>query len=87
MGRALKIQKAQQAAERPKAAGGRPRPARTTSSQGRQGPAERERAPRPGLVSNAEMLFSVYTRYIPNRTRCHGRARLSRMTERTDVSG
>src|SRR5260370_27516799 len=84
---ALRIQKAQPAAERPKAAGRRPRPPRTTSSQWRQGPAERERAPRPGLVSNAEMLFSVYARGIPNRTPCPARPRLSRMTERTSALG
>jgi DNA helicase-2/ATP-dependent DNA helicase PcrA len=32
-----------------------------------------------------EMLFRVYARYIPNRTRRDGSALLSRMTERTDA--
>ncbi len=31
------------------------------------------------------MLFSVYARYIPNRTRRDGSALLSRMTERKDA--
>ncbi len=35
--------------------------------------------------TSPEMLFSVYARYIPNRTRRDGSALLSRMTERTDV--
>ncbi|HKW92161.1 MAG TPA: site-specific integrase [Methylomirabilota bacterium] len=35
--------------------------------------------------TSPEMLFSVYTRYIPNRTRRDGSALLSRMSERTDA--
>ena len=31
------------------------------------------------------MLFSVYARYIPNRTRRDGSALLNRMTERKDA--
>ena len=31
------------------------------------------------------MLFSVYARYIPNRTRRDGSALLSRMTERQEA--
>ncbi len=33
--------------------------------------------------TSPEMLFSVYARFIPNRTRRDGSALLSRMTERT----
>src|SRR5713101_5304145 len=35
--------------------------------------------------TSPEMLFSVYARYIPNRTRRDGSALLSRMTERLDA--
>jgi hypothetical protein len=35
--------------------------------------------------ASPEMLFSVYARYIPNRTRRDGSALLSRMTERKDA--
>ena len=35
--------------------------------------------------TSPEMLFSVYARFIPNRTRRDGGALLSRMTERADV--
>lgn len=35
--------------------------------------------------TSPEMLFSVYARFIPNRTRRDGSALLSRMTERTDA--
>jgi integrase len=35
--------------------------------------------------TSPEMLFGVYARYIPNRTRRDGSALLSRMTEREDV--
>ena len=35
--------------------------------------------------TSPEMLFSVYARYIPNRTRRDGSALLSRMTERKDA--
>jgi len=36
--------------------------------------------------TSPEMLFSVYARYIPNRTRRDGSALLSRMTERPDAA-
>ncbi len=36
--------------------------------------------------TSPEMLFSVYARYIPNRTRRDGSALLSRMTERQDAA-
>jgi integrase len=35
--------------------------------------------------ASPEMLFSVYARYIPNRTRRDGSALLNRMTERKDA--
>ncbi len=35
--------------------------------------------------TSPEMLFSVYARYIPNRTRRDGSALLSRMTEQKEV--
>ena len=35
--------------------------------------------------TSPEMLFSVYARYIPNRTRRDGSALLNRMTERKDA--
>ena len=35
--------------------------------------------------TSPEMFFSVYARFIPNRTRRDGGALLSRMTERADV--
>jgi integrase len=37
------------------------------------------------LHASPEMLFSVYARYIPNRTRRDGSALLNRMTERKDA--
>jgi hypothetical protein len=35
--------------------------------------------------TSPEMLFSVYARYIPNRTRRDGSTLLSRMTEQKEV--
>lgn len=123
---ALKIQKAQQAAERLKAGRGAPEPGQDYVFTGPGAGllnvnALRDRVWYPTLAkaglrrgimyqtrhtfaSNAlaageapswvaamlghtspEMLFSVYARFIPNRTRRDGSALLSRMTERADV--
>jgi integrase len=122
---ALKVQKAQQAAERLRAGRGAPEPGQDYVFTGPEGGlvnvnALRDRTWYPTLAtaglrrrimyqtrhtfaSNAlaageapswvaamlghtspEMLFSVYARYIPNRTRRDGSALLSRMTERKD---
>ena len=123
---ALKVQKAQQAAERLKAGRGAPAPGQEYVFTGPAGGllnvnALRDRVWYPALTkaglrrrimyqtrhtfaSNAlaageapswvaamlghtspEMLFSVYARFIPNRTRRDGRALLSRMTERANA--
>ncbi len=123
---ALKVQKAQQAAERLKAGRGAPAPGQEYVFTGPAGGllnvnALRDRVWYPALTkaglrrrimyqtrhtfaSNAlaageapswvaamlghtspEMLFSVYARFIPNRTRRDGSALLSRMTERVNA--